>query len=515
MEPNQRGSDHEVKKKHECVKGILSKKSNGVIQCVTSENEGLYVTATKHITVPSSEPTRIMACQAAAIALDPPFRQTHCSFCSSSATTLYALEGCSMVSACPSCGPQLMKDGYHRSKEFAVLKKMEATFGPSIESIFILTVRLLCCQDKDWWKLFCRLYEHTTDSMQDNIDLICSHLPAPANDNRLFRETLGRVLGCSHNITDFSRPLGNQSLGRAIFLEHSFYNHSCVPNAYLSCNVPTIPDESVSSLTAEVHLLESVKEGDEITISYIPMSGLSNQERRKTLKEGYGFDCNCSACTASEPVISLSETMDVQSVREIQYSCNERLLAQKKRKSQQPHAQHRSHQAPEEKTSNDNDYADEVEQVIALVLMTQRGIRNQGIPETHEVSIESHRLLAMAYSILEDWAHAKEHHENFLKLANNVTELFDPVALGIQLLEYAHVLKQVGGPEITRSARKHQEGLGMLQRALGKNHNWVATLLLSEESPPHDKAKRKSDDTMGKSYKVGSRDNKRHKVEED
>ncbi|CAJ1951340.1 unnamed protein product [Cylindrotheca closterium] len=525
MEPNhQRGSDNKVKEKHEYVKGILSEKSNGFIQCFESENEGLYVTATncRNLRSSSAEPTRVMTCQAAAIALDPPFRQTHCSFCASSGTTLYALEGCSMVSACTSCGPLLMKDGYHRSNEFAILEKMEATFGPSIDSIFVLTVRLLCCQSsKDWWKLFCRLYEHPTDdSMEDNIDLICSHLPAPANDKGLFRETLGRVLGCSHNITDFSRPLGNQSLGRAIFLEHSFYNHSCVPNAYLSCNIRHLPDGSaISTLTADVHLLETVQEGDEITISYIPMSGLSTRERRKTLQEGYGFDCNCRACTSLEPAISITESMDVQSLREIQYNCNERLLT-RKNKEQQPSQSHttrmqRSNQEGDDRASSEKDGQadDEVDQVIALVQMTQRGIRNQGIPETHEVSVESHRLLALAYSILEDWVPAKEHHENFLKLANKVNDLFDPVALGLQLLEYANALKQVGDREITRSARKRQEGLSMLQRALGKNHDWLAMLSSEESSPPRDTTpKRKSDDTTSESDELPD---KRSKVKGD
>lgn len=499
MEQKGRGRNHEVNSRLGYVNEVLSKQSDGDIHCLESEDEGLHVVATENIGVLPSKPTKILTCTAAAIALDTPFRQTHCSFCACTGTTLYALEGCQMVAACTSCGPRLMMEGYHRSQEFTVLKKMETTFGPSIDAIFVLTARLLCCQNKDWWKLFCCLHEHESaaEQMQQNIDLICSHLPEPANDAILFRETLGRVLGCSHNITDFSRPLGNQSLGRAIFMEHSFYNHSCTPNAYLSCHVRSGVEskiagaEGITPLTAEVHLLNAVKNGEDITISYIPMSGLSNQERKKALQEGYGFDCKCSACTASEPAISLSETMDVQSVREIQFSCNERLLTESKAGSK-PLVEERPIQASEGEASKSHEYIDEVEQVISLVQMTQRGIRNQGIPETHEVSIESHRLLALAYTLVEDWPRAKDHHEIFVELARKISCLFDPVAFGIQMLEYATVLKRIGPMEIGLSSEKRQEGITLLQRALGNSNPWVSSLL-SEELPSRDATKDKVD----------------------
>jgi hypothetical protein len=445
----------------EFVKKSLATTSNELVTAVQSKDErGTFVEATQSITLQAGS-QNIMTCQPAAFALDSAFRQTHCGFCAASTKDMHTCSSCQMVSACSSCLPLLTTTGHHTNKECSVLKKFKATFGPNtIDSTHFLTIRLLCCQEGEWWKLFLCLYANVaaTSPMEQDIAMICSHLPAPANDTHLYTQTLARVLGCSHNITDVSRPLGNQSLGRAMFLEQSFYNHSCVPNAFLSCNFllpttddhtsATIPRKNALQLTANVHLLRPVQKGDQITISYIPMSGLSIQERRQRLQEGYGFDCDCIACTDSKPKISLSGDMDVQSIREIQYSCNEQLLEQQRG----------------QKDSND------IEQTISLIQMTQRGIRNQNIPESHEISIETERLLAMAHTLLENWSEANDHHRLFFKKVETITELFDPVALATQYLEYFMILDRSND---SKAGGIRQEFLGLLEQALGKDHVWL------------------------------------------
>ena len=35
-----------------------------------------------------------------------------------------------------------------------------------------------------------------------------------------------------------------QSIGRTLFFEHSFYNHSCAPNIFLSCNLQSQGEDS-------------------------------------------------------------------------------------------------------------------------------------------------------------------------------------------------------------------------------------------------------------------------------
>jgi hypothetical protein len=253
------------------VKKSLATTSNELVTAVQSKDErGTFVEATQSITLQAGS-QNIMTCQPAAFALDSAFRQTHCGFCAASTKDMHTCSSCQMVSACSSCLPLLTTTGHHTNKECSVLKKFKATFGPNtIDSTHFLTIRLLCCQEGEWWKLFLCLYANVaaTSPMEQDIAMICSHLPAPANDTHLYTQTLARVLGCSHNITDVSRPLGNQSLGRAMFLEQSFYNHSCVPNAFLSCNflLPTTDDHTSATtprknalqLTANVHLLRPV-----------------------------------------------------------------------------------------------------------------------------------------------------------------------------------------------------------------------------------------------------------------
>jgi hypothetical protein len=459
-------NDNQSCRDFEFVKKSLATTSNELVTAVQSKDErGIFVEATQSITLQAGS-QNIMTCQAAAFALDSAFRQTHCGFCAASTKYMHTCSSCQLVSACTSCLPLLTTTGHHtNNKECSVLKKFKATFGPTIDSTHLLTIRLLCCQEGDWWKLFHCLYANVaaTSPMDQDIAVICSHLPAPANDTQLYTQTLARVLGCSHNITDVSRPLGNQSLGRAMFLEQSFYNHSCVPNAFLSCNfmLPTTDKHTGATttrknafqLTANVHLLRPVQKGDQITISYIPMSGLSIQERRQRLQEGYGVDCNCIACTDSKPKISLSGDMDVESIREIQYSCNDQLLEQGGR----------------QKDSNEN----EIEQTISLIQMTQRGIRNQSIPESHEVSIETERLFAMAHTLLENWNEAKEHHRLFFKKVETITDLFDPVALATQYLEYFMVLDRSND---SKAGCIRQEFLCLLKQALGKDHVWLVRI---------------------------------------
>ena len=52
-----------------------------------------------------------------------------------------------------------------------------------------------------------------------------------------FDSIMGKIIGCGHAVTNLSASLGCQCLGRALFLEHSFYNHSCSPNSFLSSHI--------------------------------------------------------------------------------------------------------------------------------------------------------------------------------------------------------------------------------------------------------------------------------------
>jgi hypothetical protein len=367
-----------------------------------------------------------------------------------------------MIAVCSSCQSNLSSDQH--IKECAVLKQLRLTVGNNVDSVHFLAVRLLCAHDMttvESFNLWECLYESDGQQIDSNsIALICNHLPAPANDAQQYKKCLARVIGCSHNIADVSLPLGKQSLGRAMFLEHSFYNHSCKPNTFLSsffCSQDnmdidkrnTVKISSIPTpLKANLHLLRQVKQGEPITISYISMSGLSLQERQHRLKEGYGFYCNCCMYISDDdddlqPKIPLN--MDVESIREIQFSCNDQFMHAKEN--------------------------DEIEHIISLARMTQRGIENQKIPQTHEGSIESDRLLAMTYTSLEQWNNAKEHHERFLCKVNTISDLFDPVAMATQYLEYSQVLNKTS--ERDNAKQIWTKAIDLLETSLGKDHPWV------------------------------------------
>jgi hypothetical protein len=181
-----------------------------------------------------------------------------------------------------------------------------------------------------------------------------------------------------------------------------------------------------------------IKAGDQVSISYIPTSGLGFQERQRLLLQGYDFVCDCDACINQE--ILLPRNVDVDSIREIQFHCNERLL----------------------KLEDGAVDIDEAQQIISLINMTKRGIQNQDIPRSHEVSIESDRLLAMAYSLSGQSKQAIKYHTSFLSESELIGHLFDPVALATQRLKYADVL------ECGTRTEQLQQAISALEGALGE-----------------------------------------------
>lgn len=73
----------------------------------------------------------------------------------------------------------------------------------------------------------------------------------------------------------------------AVSSEVSRFNHDCSPNAVCKWN------ELLGSLT--IHVIKDIRSGDEITISYTDLFDC-RENRRKSLKRRYGFDCFCNTC---------------------------------------------------------------------------------------------------------------------------------------------------------------------------------------------------------------------------
>jgi hypothetical protein len=73
----------------------------------------------------------------------------------------------------------------------------------------------------------------------------------------------------------------------ALFYLGSYFNHSCYPNVCFTYN------DAIQKET--FHTLRDIKQGEELTISYIPIAKLDLTRRQFQLKE-WGFDCQCISC---------------------------------------------------------------------------------------------------------------------------------------------------------------------------------------------------------------------------
>lgn len=518
--------------KLEHVRTLLLQSSNGLLTAAVSQRAGIFVGAATNL----DAGTHVLTCPAEGFALDAPFRHSRCAFCvappcgdglsappAGSHDEDDADQQPSRLQMCPNCGvvgfcPPCLREhsGYHATHECRAIQRLFATMGrgqgegeddaQEVDSSILLTVRLLCrrpcevapvvvagtatsegehgAEGRDplagspgsWWKGFQCLYERPLADLGGFYGTLEKDLWLFTADD--VKRTLGRVLGCSHAIVDLSLPLGRQAIGKAVFVPHSFYNHSCAPNAFLStvCTgslVTKAPSETGAlphhpSLVARVYTIQAIAKGDPVTLSYIPLSGLSLQERQARLQQGYAFDCDCHACVDHIPhAIVLPVDADVDSIRQIQFSCNERLLdvLEDPRFRNHRYRVRRRQNRDEISVKENIEHTDELECIVSMIQMTVRGIHNQVLPDCHEVSIEADRILAMAYGMLERPLESRRYHDRFLEKVARIRGLFDPVAEATQRIEYADVLDRPDD-----RAREKRKGIALLRVCLGEDH---------------------------------------------
>ncbi|KAK6441155.1 hypothetical protein LTR95_002626 [Oleoguttula sp. CCFEE 5521] len=85
---------------------------------------------------------------------------------------------------------------------------------------------------------------------------------------------------------------------RAIFPNISRLNHACVPNTEANWNA------NLDHFT--VHTLSPVREGEELTLSYLESHGAVTADRREALR-GFMFECSCAACEMGTPAAQQGE----------------------------------------------------------------------------------------------------------------------------------------------------------------------------------------------------------------
>jgi hypothetical protein len=92
-------------------------------------------------------------------------------------------------------------------------------------------------------------------------------------------------------------PLGPNSEVGAIFPLVARLNHACKPNAQHAWNE--------ARGIEVVHAVRDIKEGEELTLSYL--AGGPSSERQTRLKEYFGFDCTCETCSLPAKALETSD----------------------------------------------------------------------------------------------------------------------------------------------------------------------------------------------------------------
>ncbi|XP_072112811.1 histone-lysine N-methyltransferase SMYD1b isoform X2 [Mobula birostris] len=91
------------------------------------------------------------------------------------------------------------------------------------------------------------------------------------------------VINC--NGFTISDQRGLQAVGVGLFPNLCLVNHNCWPNCTVMLNNGKI----------ELRAIQQIKDGEEMTVSYVDFLNLS-ADRRKMLKQHYYFDCTCEHC---------------------------------------------------------------------------------------------------------------------------------------------------------------------------------------------------------------------------
>ena len=82
-----------------------------------------------------------------------------------------------------------------------------------------------------------------------------------------------------------------------VFLKMSRFNHSCWPNAEYFWNTDT--------RTRDIRAVRTVLQNQEILLDYRQPWTLTREERRRSLRENFNFDCCCEVCDAPPDLLAM------------------------------------------------------------------------------------------------------------------------------------------------------------------------------------------------------------------
>ncbi|GLD92393.1 hypothetical protein PINS_up000926 [Pythium insidiosum] len=118
--------------------------------------------------------------------------------------------------------------------------------------------------------------------------------------------TLQRVQSNAHPIllrVDDGDDMDASVCGVGLFPEAAMtLNHSCRPNV--------VPTFDAATRTLQFHVVERLSAGSVIEYSYVADLLEPAQRRRRTLRDGFGFDCRCHRCATEHPNHNAEEDND-------------------------------------------------------------------------------------------------------------------------------------------------------------------------------------------------------------
>jgi hypothetical protein len=131
---------------------------------------------------------------------------------------------------------------------------------------------------------------------------LAAHLRTlPKDSQRAFLSLHNSRPGAGEPLSNIVRtnayPLGPGSDIGAIFPLIARINHSCRPNAQHAWNGTEVEEM--------VYAVREIREGEQITLSY--HAGGPSRERRRELREFFGFECACEVCALPAKELAISD----------------------------------------------------------------------------------------------------------------------------------------------------------------------------------------------------------------
>jgi hypothetical protein len=109
-----------------------------------------------------------------------------------------------------------------------------------------------------------------------------------------------RIHETNETIDTGTIQLDDFTIGSALYLMGSMFNHSCAPNAMVVFGKDgknKNPDPRLINVVTTRALKMDPVYPVHVDISYGPQAGrMGTKERKEILRQGYHFECNCSAC---------------------------------------------------------------------------------------------------------------------------------------------------------------------------------------------------------------------------